>query len=57
MPAALLLHKSRKITQLKSYQILNTIVLTLFLHKSNHVQTNYTEDIEEKSDFHIHKGQ
>ena len=31
--------------------------LTLFLHISKHVQTSYTEDIEEKLVFHIHQGQ
>ena len=30
--------------------------LTLFLHISKHVHTNYTEDIEEKSVFHIRQG-
>ena len=33
------------------YQILNAVVLTLFLHISKHIQTNYTEDIEEKISF------
>ena len=38
-------------------QILNAVILTLFLHIPKHLQTNYTEDIEEKSVFHIHQGQ
>ena len=42
---------------MKIYEILDEVVLTLFLHISEHVQTNYTEDIEEKSVFHIHQGQ
>ena len=46
-----------KITQLKIYEILNTVVLTLFLHLSKHIQTNFTEDIEEKSVVHINQGQ
>ena len=47
------LHKSRGITLLEIYEILNRVVLPY----SYILQTNYTEDREEKSVFHIHQGQ
>ena len=45
------LHKSREITQLKIYEILNTVVLPY-----SYVQTNYTEDIEKTQFFTYIKG-
>ena len=40
------INQGTEITPLEIYNILNAAFLTLLLHISKHVQTNFTEDIE-----------